>query len=364
MEELSGQEIRRIYRKAVDEDFPENLALKLGNRTFEYVKVQWILGDKRRGLRYGTNPHQKAALYRPSNSNTGIGNVEWVKWGKDGPSATNVEDGSHGNRIVQYFDRPAVSVMKHLNPSGVAVQHQDEDLAKVYEKARDSDPRAAFGGVVVFNKTVDKPTAESIMTTFVEVVYAPGYSSNALPVFDSKKDIRVGKISSTGGANRSQPSDIVVLDDGSIILEDEYQTGIRSIEKLKSLPVPTKRKPTESEYLDLLGAWWVSCEVRSNGIVLWKNGRSLAIGTGQQDRVGALENSVEKARRFDHDLTGSSLASDGFFPKTDSIDVASEAGISAIVQPGGSVEDDLVVEACDRYNITMVLTGERSFRHF
>ncbi len=361
---MSGQEIRRIYRKAVDEEFPETLALSLGNRTFEYVKVQWTVGDRRRGLRYGTNPHQKAALYRPPTSNTGIGNVEWVKWGKDGPSATNIEDGSHGNRIVQYFDRPAVSVMKHLNPSGVAAQHQHEDLVRVYEKARDADPRAAFGGVVVCNRTIDKPTAESIMTTFVEVVYAPGYSPNALPVFESKKDIRIGKFSSSGSTHRSQPSDIVVLDDGSIILEDEYQTGIQSLEKLKSLPVPTKRKPTEDEYRDLLGAWWVACEVRSNGIVLWKDGRSLAIGTGQQDRVGALENSVEKARRFGHDLSGSSLASDGFFPKTDSIDVASSEGISAIVQPGGSVEDKLVIEACDQRNIAMVLTGERSFRHF
>ncbi len=365
MEKLSGQQIRRIYRKAIEEEFPEQLTLKLGPRTYEYVKVQWMVDDKKKGLRYGTNPHQKAALYKPAAWKTGIGNIEWVKWGKDGPSATNIEDGSHGNRIVQYFDRPAVSVMKHLNPSGVAVQSHGENLASVYEKARDSDPRAAFGSVVVFNTKVDKATAEAVMTTFVEVVYAPDYSKDAMPIFDSKKDIRIGRIPARGlDARRPQPSDIVVLDDGSIILEDEYQTGIRSLERLAELPVPTKRKPSKDEYLDILHAWCVACEVRSNGIVLWKDGTSLAIGTGQQDRVGALENCVEKANRFRHDLTGACLASDGFFPKTDNIELAAQEGITAIIQPGGSIEDNLVIESCDRNNISMILTGERSFRHF
>jgi len=197
----------------------------------------------------------------------------------------------------------------------------------------------------------------------VEVVYAPDFQRDALPVFEAKKDIRIGKVRKIE-ADRNLPPDIVVLDDGSVILEDPYKTRIRSLESLKQLPVPTKRKPIEHEYRDLLQAWWVTCEVRSNAIVLWRNGASLAIGTGQQDRVGVLENCVEKAHRFGHDLRGSSLASDGFLPKTDNIETAAAEGISAIIQPGGSVEDNLVIEACDKNGIAMVLTGERSFRHF
>jgi phosphoribosylaminoimidazolecarboxamide formyltransferase/IMP cyclohydrolase len=253
--------------------------------------------------------------------------------------------------------------MKHLNPSGVAVQHSNEGNAEVYRKARDTDPRAAFGSVVVVNFPIDIETAKEIMSTYVEVVYAPDFQRNALPVFEAKKDIRIGQIRKSDDS-RNLPPDIVVLDDGSLILEDPYKTRIRSLEPLKQLPVPTKRKPIENEYRDLLQAWWVTCEVRSNAIVLWKNGASLAIGTGQQDRVGALENCVEKAHRFGHDLKGSSLASDGFFPKTDNIETAAAVGISAIIQPGGSVEDNLVIEACDKNGIAMVLTGERSFRHF
>jgi len=162
---LSGQEIRRIYRKAVEEDFPDTITLTLGARKHQYNKVQWTVKDEKRGLRYGTNPHQRAALYKPQGSRTGIGNVEWVKWGKDGPSATNIEDGSHGSRIVSYFDEPAVSVMKHLNPSGVAVQLSGEGNATVYRRAREADPRAAFGSVVVFNSPVDMETAKEIMST-------------------------------------------------------------------------------------------------------------------------------------------------------------------------------------------------------
>src|SRR6267378_3193258 len=174
---MSKQEIRRIYRTALKEDFPQNLRLELGGNVFEYSKVRWTIGGENRGLRYGTNPHQKAALYRAEHSKGGIGNVEWVKWGKDGPSATNIEDGSHGLRIVSYFREPAVAVMKHLNPSGVSVSQGKESVSQVYAHARDADNRAAFGSVVVFNSSVDRETAEEIMKTFVEVIYAPSYGS-------------------------------------------------------------------------------------------------------------------------------------------------------------------------------------------
>lgn len=360
---MSGQGIRRIYRTAKDEVFPEVLKLTIGDLTFEYSKVQWTVEGRIRGLRYGTNPHQKAALYKPRSSIGGIGSIDWVKWGKDGPSATNVEDGSHGLRIVRYFDQAAVAVMKHLNPSGVAVGRDLEALDRTYGRARDADPRAAFGSVVVFNRTVDKATAEEIMKTFVEVVYAPEYEDPAIPVFQAKKDIRVGRIPKRDGTDEGPPN-VLVLDDGSLILEDPYKTRIRSLEQLKKLPVATKRTPSESEYRALLHSWWTACEARSNAVVFWKDDASLAIGTGQQDRVGAIEGSIEKAHRFHHNLKGSVMASDGFLPKMDNVAAVAKEGVSAIVQPGGSVEDEELIEACDRQGIAMVLTGERAFRHF
>ncbi len=361
---MTGQEIRKIYRTAQQEEFPGTLTIKLGDRTYEYSKVQWTVEGKLRGLRYGTNPHQKAALYRPKGSRHGIGSVEWVKWGKDGPSATNVEDGSHGLRIVNYFEEPAAAVMKHLNPSGVAVGRADEPLGKVYVRARDADPRAAFGSVVVFNSTVEKPTAEQITSTFVEVVYAPDFDPAALSVFEKKKDLRIGKVLARQSPDADYPPETIVLEDGSIVLEERYGTGIRSPDHLKRLLVPTKRVPTSREYDDLLHSWWVACEVRSNAIVFWKDGASLGIGTGQQDRIGAIESCVEKAHRFGHSLKGSVMASDGFLPKLDNIEAVAKEGVTGVIQPGGSVEDHELVGACDGHGIAMVLTGERSFRHF
>ncbi len=258
--------------------------------------------------------------------------MDWIKWGKDGPSATNIEDGSHGLRIVRYFDHPSVAVMKHLNPSGVAVANNGESLQMTYSRARDADPRAAFGSVVVLNQKVDR------------------------------EDIRLGKVHSRSDV--SEYPDIVVLDDGSIILEDSYSTSIRSMNDLKSRAVPTKRKPSGGEYLAMLQSWWTTCEVRSNAVVFWKNGTSLAIGTGQQDRIGAIEACIEKAHRYGHDLEGSVMASDGFLPKMDNVEAVAKEGVSGIIQPGGSVEDQELVKACDERGISMVLTGERSFRHF
>jgi phosphoribosylaminoimidazolecarboxamide formyltransferase / IMP cyclohydrolase len=359
---MSGQEIRRIYRTAQKEDLPESLKIVLESRTIEYSKVHWKIEGRDRGLRYGTNPHQKAALYRPAQSGLGVGSVEWVKWGKDGPSATNIEDGSHGLRIVRYFDRSAVAVMKHLNPSGVAAETSGETLQEVYARARDVDPRAAFGGVVALNRQVDKSTAEELSKTFVEVVYAPGYEDSALTILNTKKDIRLGKVRIN--PDPSAHPDIVVLDDGSIILEDSYSTKIRSMEDLKTLPVATKRAPTEIEYRAMLCSWWTACEVRSNAVVFWKDGATLAVGTGQQDRIGAIEACITKAQRYGHSLKGSVMASDGFLPKMDNVEAVSTQGVSAIIQPGGSVEDADLVKACDDYKISMVLTGERAFRHF
>src|SRR5260370_1014728 len=359
---MSKQEIRRIYRTALKGACPQGLRSELGGKVLEYSQVHWTIAGEDRGLRYGTNPHQKAALYTAEHSKGGVGNVEWIKWGKDGPSATNIEDGSHGLRIVRYFHGPVVVVMKHLNPSGVSIGHEAEPLSSVYARARDADPRAAFGSVVVLNRTVDKLTAEELLKTFVEVVYAPDYNESAITLFQAKKDVRIGRVQVPD--HDSDSPDIVVLDDGSLILEDSYRTGLGSLEQLKTLPVATKRSPSETEYRAMLHSWWVACEVRSNAVVFWKNDASLAIGTGQQDRIGAIESCIEKAHKFGHDLKGSVMASDGFLPNIDNVEAVAKEGVSGIVQPGGSVEDEALVRACNQHGIAMVMTGERSFRHF
>jgi phosphoribosylaminoimidazolecarboxamide formyltransferase/IMP cyclohydrolase len=359
---MSKQEIRRIYRTALKEDFPQVLRLELGGKMFEYFKVHWTIDGQNHGLRYGTNPHQKAALYTAKHAQGGIGSVDWVKWGKDGPSATNIEDGSHGLRVIGYFDEPAVAVMKHLNPSGVSIGREGEGLSSVYKRARDTDPRASFGSVVVLNRRVDKSTAEELSKTFVEVVYAPDYEEAAITVFQAKKDIRIGRVPDSN--HDPNAPEIVVLDDGSLILEDPYSTRIQSLQQLKALPVATKRSPSETEYQALLHSWWVACEVRSNAVVFWKNDTSLAIGTGQQDRIGAIESCIEKAHKFGHDLGSSVMASDGFLPKMDNVDAVAKESVAAIIQPGGSVEDQELVRACDQHGISMIMTGERAFRHF
>ena len=240
--------------------------------------------------------------------------------------------------------------------------HKAEALASVYARARDADPRAAFGSVVVLNRRVDKLTAEELLKTFVEVVYAPDYEDTAITMFQAKKEIRIGRVQVPD--QDSDSPDIVVLDDGSLILEDPYRTGLGSLEQLKTLPVATKRSPSETEYRAMLHSWWVACEVRSNAVAFWKNNASLAIGTGQQDRIGTIESCIEKAHKFGHDLKGSVMASDGFLPNIDNVEAVAKEGVSGIVQPGGSIEDQELVKACDQSGIAMVMTGERSFRHF
>ncbi len=360
---MTTTQIRKIYRTAREENFPSTLKLTLGDRTLEYSKVQWTIDGEKHGLRYGSNPHQQAALYTTRSKKTGISGVEWVKWSKDGPSATNIEDGSHGLRIISYFEESAVAVMKHLNPSGVAVGSRGEMLQTIYLRARDADPRAAFGSVVVSNQAVDRSTAEEIMKTFVEIVYAPDYDATAIKLLETKKDLRLGKVLSEKYTDSISP-DLIVLDDGSLIVEQQYRTRIGSLNDLKQLNIPTKRKPTDDESKAMLFAWWTVCETRSNAIVFWKKNGSLAIGTGQQDRIGAIEACIMKAQRYGHDLKGSVMASDGFLPKIDNIEKISKEGISAIIQPGGSVEDDNIVAACDGYGMSMIFTGERAFRHF
>jgi len=353
--------IRRLYRTPLGEKFPDTIKILIGDDEFVYEKAL--------SLRYGENPHQPAALYRPKDGNLVLGNLKELKTGKGGLSQTNIEDVNNALNILKYFGEPACAVMKHLNPSGVAASRGPrEGLRDVYRRARDSDSIAAFGGIVVFNRTIDVPTAEEVTSTFIEVVAAPNCEGDALKVFSSRKDLRVLQIGDTSGLSKfigddPRPYSISVQVDGSIIISTQLLTKVRSPEDLR---VVTKRSPTKAEYDDLIFSWYVCMNVRSNGVVVSKNRTTLGIGTGQQDRVTAVRLALEKAAERGHaaELAGASLASDGYFPFPDSVELIARYGVFACIQPGGSVKDAEVIEACDKHGIAMVFTDERCFRHF
>lgn len=337
-------------------------------------------------LRYGTNPHKPAAFYRPKDkAQLVLGAYQILKTGKSGLSQTNIEDMHHAVGILKYLDRPACAVMKHCNPSGVAMQVGAMSLAEVYQRARDADAQAAFGSVVVFNRPVDAATAREIMQTIVEGVAAPGFEEDALATFHDfetfrrNKEIRIIKLPAFSGLPKyvGDSTDVVeakVFDDGSIVLAAPYLSRVRSTADLVNATaehrsvgrVEIARQPTSRELDDLLFAWYVNIHVRSNGCVIVRNGQTLAVGTGEQDRVGAVEQAIAKAKakyKGDESLEGAVLASDGFFPFRDAVNAAIGAGITAFVQPGGSVNDHDVIMACNDAQVSMLFTGERCFSH-
>ncbi len=352
--------IKKLYSTALEEDFPDSIKIIIGDHETVYRKHM--------SLRYGENPHQPAAFYSPTEGPLTVGDLKLLKTGKSGLSMTNVEDANNSMRIVSYFKQPACAVMKHVNPSGAAAQNKDEPLVEVYKKARDCDALAAFGSVAGFNCEVDVATAEEIMNSYVECVVAPSYEEGCMEFFDQKKNIRIMQVDGLDAISKFMgdamwPLDISVQMDGSIVLQAPMLTKLRSVDDLR---VITEKKPTAQELKDMLFSWYICMNVRSNGVVLGKENATIGIGTGQQDRVTAVKLALEKADMRGHkaEIPGSVLASDGFFPFRDSIDLLAEYGVTACVQPGGSVKDKEVIEACDEHGISMVFTDERCFRHF
>ncbi|MBI4556695.1 MAG: IMP cyclohydrolase [Candidatus Hydrogenedentes bacterium] len=371
---MTDKDLKQMYRTRTEGEFPATVDL-LG-RT--YAKVE--------DLRYGTNPHQPAAFYRPvEGANVVLGGYRLLKTGKSGLSQTNLEDIHHAAGILKYLSRPACAIMKHCNPSGVAMQHSGIPAAEIYYRAREADPQAAFGGVAVLNCEVNTDCAVEMMRTVIEGVAAPGFTDGALQCFHDferfkrNKDIRIVKLPDFGTLPKfleddTDVTEIKVFDDGSLVLAKPYLSRIRSADDLVPAYADHKTKgrleiartPTTQEADDLLFAWYVNIHVRSNGCVIAKNGETLAVGTGQQDRVGAVEQAIAKAQtkyKGAQTLDGAVIASDGFFPFRDSVDIAARAGIRAFVQPGGSVNDYEVVEACNEAGAAMAFTMERCFSH-
>jgi len=324
------------------------LARQLGQeQKAEGMPQRFVLaGEKLMDLRYGENPHQKAAFY--SRAGQGAAGVLQQLHGKE-LSYNNLLDLNSAWSLVQEFSAPAAVIIKHTNPCGAA---QGSDLAEAYRRALDADPVSAFGGIVALNRPVDEKTASLLGEIFLEVIAAPSFEPGALDILRAKKNLRLLTLASQG---EDAEYEIKTVPGGFLVQEAD-----RVDLDLSSLRVVTKRQPTQEEWEDLFFAWKVVKHVKSNAIVVCRGQQTLGVGAGQMNRVGsvriALEQAKEKAR-------GAVLASDAFFPFRDSVDEAGRAGITAIIQPGGSVRDEESIQAADEYGMAMVFTGVRHFKH-
>jgi phosphoribosylaminoimidazolecarboxamide formyltransferase/IMP cyclohydrolase len=300
-------------------------------------------------LRYGENPHQKAALYETSETG-GIARAEQLH-GKE-MSFNNYVDAEAAWNLVCDFDELACAVIKHTNPSGVGVGASNEEA---YRRALATDPVSAFGGIVAFNQTVDAQVAASVNEIFTEVVVAPDFSEESLEIFSKKKNLRVLRVQKSENSASLEYKQI----SGGFLVQDRDSFKISA----QDLRIVSEKQPTEAEIRALLFAWKVCKHVKSNAIVFAGENRTFGVGAGQMNRVDSVRIAALRAERFDLPLKNSVLASDAFFPFRDNIDEAAKFGISAIIQPGGSVKDEEVIQAANEHNLAMVFAGARHFKH-
>ncbi|MDP2498710.1 MAG: bifunctional phosphoribosylaminoimidazolecarboxamide formyltransferase/IMP cyclohydrolase [Candidatus Palauibacterales bacterium] len=326
----------------------------------------WSL-TRDRDLRYGENPDQEAALYRSASREPfGIPALEQHQ-GRD-LSYNNLQDLDAALRAVAPFaegDRPACAIMKHLTPCGIAV---GRSTVNAYEKALASDPMSAYGSVIAFTEPVTEAAAEAISELFVECVVAPGYASAALRILRDREKLRVlepgGDLELHAPAGHVTPGLEARGVEGGVLVQTPAEPAVPGrLREAEGVRVASKRQPDDDEWEDLAFAWAAAQSVKSNAILLARDRASVGIGAGQMSRVDAVEIAIRKARQHDHETEGAVLASDAFFPFRDGVDAAAEAGVRAVIQPGGSIRDDEVVEAADEHGMAMVLTGRRVFRH-
>jgi phosphoribosylaminoimidazolecarboxamide formyltransferase / IMP cyclohydrolase len=314
---------------------------------------------KLRDLRYGENPHQKAAWY--GHGRDGFAAVDILQ-GKE-LSFTNLLDLDSASRIVLEFDEPAAAVIKHTNPCGAATGRAAADA---YVRARDADPLAAFGGIVGLNRPIDVDTAQAITSTFIEAVIAPGVEAAARPLLARKSNMRVVIVNFDRLRAASAPEVRSIL--GAVLAQQRDVVSEAHTEwpGAVALKVVTRRQPTAAQWKALRFAWRVCAHVKSNSVIFTNSEQTLAIGAGQMSRVDAVKTAVVKAQAAGAAaplLSGSVVASDAFFPFRDGLDAVVAAGATAVVQPGGSMRDAEVIEAADAHGIAMVFTGRRHFRH-
>ena len=305
-------------------------------------------------LRYGENPHQRAALYSTGESG-GLADAEQLH-GKE-MSYNNYVDAEAAWNLVQDFDALAVAIIKHTNPSGVGIGENNE---QAYRRALSTDPVSAFGGIVAFNRSVDARVADSVNEVFTEVVIAPDFDSEALNIFKTKKNLRVLRAKAAESKIQNPGSKIAFRQISGGMLVQKKDVHILRQDDLK---VVSEKQPNDGEIKALLFAWEVCKHVKSNAIVFANANQTLGIGAGQMNRVDSLRIAAIRAERFNLPLMGSVVASDAFFPFRDNVDEAAKLGVSAIIQPGGSIKDAETIEAANENGISMVFTGIRHFNH-
>jgi len=305
--------------------------------------------EKHSKMRYGENPHQSAASYKiPGNTEANVLNAI-IHQGKK-LSYNNIMDADGALACVREFDDPACVVVKHSNPCGVAI---GDDLLDVYTRAVNADSLSAFGGIVAFNRICTKDVAEAIDKVFVEIVLAPNFESEALKIFKKKNNLRVLEI----GAFRKRSPKLEVRNiDGGLLVQD---TDTNSLTR-EDLNTVTKAKPSEQDLETALFTWKVLRHAKSNGILIAKDNTTIGLGAGQVSRIDAIHMALLKGGK---NVRGGVLASDAFFPFRDSIDAIKNSGIKVVMQPGGSIRDQEVIDACDEYSIAMIFTGTRCFKH-
>ncbi len=413
----SKKKLSAIYKEVLNDDFPDEMTILLGENKLRYRKRKWKLGGQNVGLRYGDNPGQQAALYQLAESNLKLLGCEFVKPENALVSSiaendlmengkhigkSNLTDVDNALSILKNFDEPTAIIMKHNNPSGVASR---QTIAEAFREAYLADRVAAFGGVAALNRPIDLETADQIMLQYLEVVAAPEFEKEALEKLMTKKNIRLIRIKKMDRLKEQKNMsfiDFSSLMDGGMILQRSLSSNIQSEDELTLASVERQgkthlisRKTSRKEAEDLIFAWKVAQGVVSNAIVIAKNKATVAICPGEQDRVGAVEIAIikgykkysdrlsnerfripyiqlDKKQKAEIDrivsdekgnIKNGALASDGFFPFRDSVDVAAREGVTAIIQPGGSIKDDEVIDACNEKGITMVFTGQRVFKH-
>jgi phosphoribosylaminoimidazolecarboxamide formyltransferase/IMP cyclohydrolase len=424
---------KKAYKTIMDDHFPDSMTITYGDQTLRYKKRAWQIEENgttiEKGLRYGENPGQEAAMYELVEGNLTLGNCKFIdaknslvssidesmmiQFGKH-PGKINLTDIDNALNILKYLmKKPAAVVVKHNNPSGVAY---GSTIAEAYSRAFRADRIAAFGGCAALNRVVDKETAELMSELYLEVVVAPDYSGEALDILRKKKNLRIVKIERIDNLEKYRDLrfvDFKSLMDGGIIVQQSPVNIVKTKNDLKPAEVEYKGKiyktgrlPSDKEYEDLLFGWFVEQGVSSNSVLYVKDGVTVGIGTGEQDRVGVaeiaiykaytkyadllcwdkyhvsykeLELAVQKGEKKKSDindideqtknanggLIGSAMVSDAFFPFRDGVDVGIRQGITSIVQPGGSDRDFESIKACNEAvpKVAMVYTGQRAFKH-
>lgn len=323
------------------DDLPETLTL-----TFEKVQQ----------MRYGENPHQNAAFYEEVTGKEGTLADAKQLHGKE-LSYNNINDADGALDLMKEFSQPTIIAAKHANPCGVG---SADTIYDAYMKAYEADPVSIFGGILVSNRIIDKATAQEMVKIFLEIIIAPGYDDDALEVLKSKKNLRILKLENIDYVDESA-YDMKKVGGGMIVQNKD----LFLFKDDNDLEVVTDRKPSEKEMEDLIFAWKVVKHVKSNGIALAKDGQSVGLGGGQVNRIWATQQSIDHGIEFlgKEGVEGSVLASDAFFPFDDVVLAAAEAGIKAIIQPGGSIRDQDSIDACNKHGISMVFTGIRHFKH-